>query len=154
MKKIKNYEINPNTEAIIGINKYSTKIVEKDDSYFIDDSSFSVMERSCEYFGSSFSGRNKGSKKMLGANYKVPIIVEESNSIIFFPLSEVNQPECMWISLNWFDRVEIEDGKTIIYFKNGKKIATDVSKYSVENQVLRSSKLHLILYDRKNPKNY
>lgn len=154
MKKVNNYEININTEAVVGINKNSTKIVEKDNNYIINDSSYSVMERSCEYFGSSYNGRSRGSKKILGANYKLPIIIEESNDIIFFPISEVSQPECVWISLKWFDKVIEEDGKTYIYFKNGNKIEVKVSKYSIENQVLRSSKLHLILYDRKNPKNY
>ena len=154
MNFVEDYEINNETAAIVGISDKSTKIVEKNNNYIINTNSFSIMEHSCEYFGSSYSGRNKGSKKMLGANYKLPIIVEESNDIIFFPLSEVEKPDCIWISLKWFDRVVIENGITYVYLKNGEKIQTKTSKYSIENQVLRSSKLHLILYERKNPKNY
>ena len=152
MEKIKEYEINDNTAAIIGINQKSTEIVEKDKNYIVSDNSFSVMEHSCEYFGSSLSGRNKGSKKMLGANYKVPIIVEESNELIFFPLSEVEKADCIWISLKWFDKVITKNGVNYICLKNGIKIPTKVSKYSIENQVLRSSKLHLVLFERKNLK--
>ena len=144
------YEINKETAAIVGVNDNLTKVLEKDKEYFIGDSSYSIMEHSCEYFGSSYSGRNIGSKKMLGANYKVPIIVEESNDIIFFPISEIDNPKCIWIALKWFDRVEEEYGKTYIYLKNGKKICTKVSAYSIDNQVLRSSKLNLILNNRKN----
>lgn len=152
MEKVKSYEINSETAAVVGISDKSTKIVEKDRNYFINENSFSVMEHSCEYFGSSYNGRNRGSKKMLGANYKVPIIIEESNNIIFFPISEVDNPKCIWISLRWFDKVINEGNKNYICLKNGIKIPTDISKYSIENQVLRSSKLHMILYERKNNK--
>ena len=144
------YEINKETAAVVGVNNTFSKVIEKNKEYFIGDSSFSVMEHSCEYFGSTYSGRIIGSKKMLGANYKVPIIVEESNELIFFPISEIENPKCIWISLKWFDRVEEEYGISYIYLKNGKKIPTKVSKYSIEHQVLRSSKLNLILNNRKN----
>jgi len=147
------YEINEETAAIVGVNDNFSKIIEKNKDYFIGDNSYSVMEHSCEYFGSTYSGRIIGGKKMLGANYKVPIIVEESNDLIFFPVSDITNPKCMWISLNWFDHVEEEYGITYIYLKNGKKISTKASKYSIENQVLRSSKLNLILNNRKKSKN-
>ena len=147
------YEINEKTAAIIGVNETFSKVLEKDKEYFIGDSSYSIMEHSCEYFGSSYSGRNIGSKKMLGANYKVPIIIEETNDIIFFPISEVDNPKCIWISLKWFDKV-INDGiNTYICLKNGQKIKTNVSKKSIENQVFRASKLFLILDSRKNHQN-
>ena len=144
------YEINTETMAVIGVNENFTEVLENKNNYFIKDSSYSVMEHSCEYFGSSCSGRIIGSKKMLGINYKVPIIVEESNDIIFFPISEVDNPKCVWISLKWFDKVEEDYDHTYIYLKNGKKIKTKISKYSIDNQVLRASKLHLLLNERKN----
>ena len=146
------YEINTETMAVIGVNENFTEVLENHNNYFIKDSSYSVMEHSCEYFGSSCSGRIIGSKKMLGINYKVPIIVEESNNIIFFPISEVDNPKCVWISLKWFDKVEEDYDHTYIYLKNGKKIKTKISKYSIDNQVLRASKLHLLLNERKNEK--
>ena len=147
-----NYEINKETMAVIGIDDYSSKVMENNNDYIIDNTSYEVMDRSCEYFGSNYSGRLKGSKNMLNDKYKLPIIVEESNNIIFFPLSDVENNKCIWISLNWFSKVEVDnDSKnSIIYFKNGRKICTETSKYSIENQVLRSSQLYLILNNRKN----
>ena len=61
----------------------------------------------------------------------------------------MDNPKCTWIALSWFDRVEEEYGTTYIYLKNGKRIPTKTSKYSIENQVLRSSKLNYILSNRK-----
>ena len=147
---MKNYEINKNTIAGIGVDDNSSKILERDNIYEISDNSYNIMEYSCNYFGSTFKGRVEGTKKMMTVNYKVPIIVEESNGIIFFPLSEVDNSNCIWISLKWFDRVEIIDGKTYIIFKNGDKISIKTSKYTIENQVFRSLKLNYILNDRKN----
>ena len=143
------YEINKETLAVVGINKNSTKIVEKEKEYYIKDIAYDVMEHSCKYFGSSYSGRVEGSKKMIGANYKLPIIVEESNDLIFFPVVTPDNPKCIWISLKWYDCVKVEGGKTYIYLKNGKKIQISASKNSIENQVLRASRLLYVLNERK-----
>ena len=151
---MKKYEINSNTLAVIGIDDSNSKVIEGNKKYDIEDNSYQVMEDSCSYFGSSLKGRVEGTRKMMGINYKVPIIIEESRDIIFFPLTELESNKCTWISLNWFDRVENKDGKTYILFKNGKKMLTKISKYKIENQVLRAAKLNYLLNDRKKTKNY
>ena len=146
---MKTYEINSSTAAVIGIGENSTKIVEKENNYIINNNSFQIMEDSCSYFGSSYEGRVIGAKNMIGNNYKVPIIVEETNELIFFPLSEITNSKCTWIALKWFDRVENDNENIFIYLKNGKRLTTKVSKYVVENQVLRATKLIYNLNERK-----
>ncbi len=94
------YEINKDTCAIVSLNSNVTKIVEKEDDYFINKNSYEVMEDSCQYYGSSCEGRMKGTKMILGSNYKVPIIIEESNEIIFFPTESPTSESCVWLSLN------------------------------------------------------
>lgn len=147
------YEINKDTAAVVGINKNFTKIVEKEKDYFIKDIAYEVMDYSCQYFGSSYLGRVDGSKRILGANYKLPIIVEESNNLIFFPITTYENPKCIWVSLKWYDNVEVENGNTYIILKNGKRILSPASKNSIENQVLRASRLLLLLNERKNVEN-
>lgn len=147
------YEINKETLAVVGVNKNSTKILEKNKEYYIKDIAYEVMEHSCKYFGSSYNGRVEGSKKMIGSNYKLPIIVEESNELIFFPIVTPDNPKCVWIALKWYDYVKVENGKTYIYLKNGKKIQSSASKNSIENQVLRASRLLYVLNERKLARN-
>ena len=147
------YEINKETLAVVGINKNSTKIIEKNKDYYVKDLAYEVMDYSCQYFGSSYEGRVDGSKKMIGYNYKVPIIVEESEELVFFPINMIESPKCIWISLKWYDYVKEENNKTYIYLKNGRKIQTLASKNSIENQVLRASRLLYILNERKIAKN-
>ena len=72
------YEINKDTYAVMSVNEGISKILEKDDEYFVNKNSYEVMEDSCSYYGSSCEGRIKGTKQILGSNYKVPIVVEES----------------------------------------------------------------------------
>ena len=148
------YEINTDTLAVVGVNENTSKVLEKGKKYVIRDKSYNVMEDACNYFGSSYKGRVEGTKKMIGINYKVPIIIEESNDLIFFPLTDIENINCSWISLKWFDRVVKEDNKTYILFKNGVKIPTNTSKYTIENQVYRAAKLNYLLNSRKNGQKY
>ena len=66
--EIDSYEINKNTCAVLNINNQVSKIIEKDNDYLLEKRSFEVMEDSCAYYGSTFEGRIKGTKKMLGRN--------------------------------------------------------------------------------------
>lgn len=147
------YEINKETLAVVGIDGKTTKIFEKNREYIINDIAYEVMEHSCKYFGSSYGGRVEGSKRMIDSNYKLPVIVEESNELIFFPITTIENPKNIWVSLKGFDKVLEEKGKTYIYLKNGKKVVTSVSKNSIENQVLRSTRLLYVLNERKMAKN-
>lgn len=103
----------------------------------------------CEYYGSSFEGRKRGSQSILGMKYKLPIIIEESREIIFFPTSAYDKEDCSWISLNNIVSYESKTFNTLVTFKDGSKHLFDISIDSFENQILRANKLLLILKNRK-----
>lgn len=150
---MKNYEVNNETMAIIGLNEENSKVLEKEREYLISSNSYEVLDYSCQYFGSSYLGRLDGSKKMLDAKYKLPIIVEESAELIFFPISSPENQDCIWIALQWFDDIVEINKKIYVRLKNGKKIEVKTSKYSIKNQVMRASRLNYILKERKLSKN-
>lgn len=52
-------------------------------------SSLDIIKRSCLFFGSTFDGRKKFSVDLLNANYKLPIVIEESTQLIFFQLRQI-----------------------------------------------------------------
>ena len=145
---MKEYEINEETLAIINVSSSKTKVIEENNEYIVDKNGYKIMDESCQYFGSSYQGRVVGSKKILNANYKLPIIVEESRKIIFFPTTSPKMEDCMWISLNKIDNYIKHPDKTTIIFKNGKKIDINISSSSINNQILRSSRLDSILSSR------
>ena len=92
-----NYEINEGTLAIIAEENASSKILEDNREYVINSTPYEIMDYSCKYFGSSLEGRKEGTKAILDIEYKVPIIVENSNNLIFFPTSSPESNNCSWI---------------------------------------------------------
>lgn len=144
-----NYEINYETQIIIPIGKKSSKIIESEDEYFIKNDTMSILEHSCEYFGSSFEGRKEGTKKLLGITHKSPIIIEESRKIIFFPTTSPEKEDCVWINLDKIDTYYKKDSKTsTIKFKNGDIIDLNLSIGSLNNQILRATRLKFVLDER------
>lgn len=109
------------------------------------------MEDSCRYFGSSYEGRKIGSKEILGAEYKVPIVIEDSNNLIAFPTTSPYSDDCSWISLKRVNNIyKIDNNNTKIVFDNNKEIIVPCSFRSIENQLSRASRLDLVLRNRKN----
>lgn len=147
------YEITEETCALIAINNECTKIIELDDEIIIKNSTSKILDYSCKYYGSSYLGRKEGSMNILKNIYKIPIIVEESRNIIFFPISSTRQNDTTWISLKNIKSYKKVDKNTEIIFKNNKKILLRISYYSLQNQILRSSYLEMIFLSRKKTKN-
>ena len=144
------YEINNKTLALLPINDKSTKIIEKDNILIIEDNVMNIIKNSCEFFGSSYLGRREGTKNLTGISSKCPIIIEESNNIIYFPTISPRLSTCSWISFNSIKNYLNNKGKTTIIFENDKVLDLDISYNSFDNQVLRSAKLESILRKRIN----
>ena len=94
------YEVNQDTLAIIPAGQSKCKILEKRKSYNLNKNTFKVIEHSCEYFGASYKSRLEGSHRYINTRYKTPIVIEESDRVIFFPISSVTRKNTMWISYN------------------------------------------------------
>lgn len=145
------YEINKETLLVYPIENGKTKIIELNNSYETNMTSFQVIEHSCEYFGSTLSGRQKGTKALIGVTHKSPIFIEESSNIIFFPITSPRKQECMWISFNNISSFKSSNShkSSIIKFKSGEEIEVPASIGTITNQILRSSRLQVVLNDRK-----
>ena len=145
------YEISKGTLAILPNEKNSSVVYEDDERYIVKETPFKIMEESCKYFGSTYEGRRDGAKEMLGAEYKVPIVVEDSNNLIIFPTTSPLSEDCVWISLKRVEKIEkIDSNNTKIIFDNKAEIIVDSSYRSIENQLSRASRLDLILRNHKN----
>lgn len=143
------YEINSSTIAIIPVEQKVSKVIELDNSFLVNRSTSEIIDESCKYFGSSYLGRHEGTKNLIGVNYKSPIIVEETLELIFFPTASPRLEACMWISLNNIENYYKEDLCTYISFKNGKQLELEISYGSLENQILRATRLESMLRKRK-----
>ncbi len=144
-----NYEINNDTLAVIPISDYKSKVIEKENEYEINMTPMQIIENSCKYFGSSYQGRFFGTKSMIGVTHKSPIIIEETKEIIFFPTNSPRLYECAWISLNNVNKHIKKDNKTVVEFNSGYLLNLDISYGSLDNQILRASRLESMLRKRK-----
>ena len=145
---MENYEVNEDTLAIIPKNN-KTIVYENHANYIINEECDKVMEDSCKYFGSTLQGRSEGSRDLLKTNYKVPILVEETSEMIFFPTTSPRLKDCAWISLKNIKSYERDSKGCKITFKNGKKIRLNISYGVINNQILRSSRLLILIKERK-----
>jgi len=145
---IDSYEINKDTCAIINYSNEISQIIENNQEYLLPKKTFEVMEDSCAYYGSSYEGRLKGTKMMLGCNYKLPIIIEETNDIIFFPTGGTSSEKCSWVSLNHVSKYEDYKGYTKVTFTGGKTIILKMSVNSFEMQLLRATRLQNLIKKR------
>ena len=135
------YEINASTCALIPKDDFSTIIIEKQNRFSVMLPIQKIIENSCSYYGSSFKGRLNGSKYSLGSKYKLPIIIEETREIIFFPTLSYENSHCTWIALNNIREYKKQGNKVQLIFDNKQKIDVPVSYESFENQMLRATKL-------------
>lgn len=146
-----NYEISRGTLAIVPNENESSLVYEDEERYLIKDTPFHIMEESCKYFGSTYEGRKNGAKDILGAEYKVPIVIEDSDNLIVFPTTSPQAFDCVWISLKRVKKIEkIDFCHTKVIFDNNREIIVDCSYRTMENQLSRASRLDLILRNHKN----
>lgn len=143
------YEINSETIAIIPVGENVSKIIEENESFLVNKATTAIVDDSCKFFGSSYLGRHEGTKSLIGVNYKSPIIVEETKEIIFFPTSSPRFNDCYWLSLDKVLKHNRSTRGSVIKFTNGEEIEVNISSSSLENQILRATKLSCVLRKRK-----
>ena len=144
------YEINKGTLAIMPNENESSLVYEDEDRFLIEQSPFQIMEESCMYFGSTYEGRKESARSILGAEYKVPVIVEHTDNLIVFPTTSPKSDDCIWISLKRVKNFErIDNSNTKVIFDNNKEIIVPVSYRTLENQISRASRLDFMMRKRK-----
>ena len=143
------YEVSRDTLAILPIDKNTTKVIELDCEIIVKESAFDIINKSCMYFGSSYQGRFKGTKSLIGVSHKAPIIIEETKGLIFFPTVSPRLEDCSWICLNNIKNSEKCNEISKIIFDTGYELDVDISHRSLKNQILRATHLESVLRKRK-----
>lgn len=148
MFSLKNYIINSKTLIILPINKTKSRIIEENSELVIDKTPLRIIDESCKYYGSSYKGRVESSKEILNIKGKIPIVIGEQNNLIFFPTCSYRCDICMWICLNNIEDFKFNEDNIILIFSCGKKRNITISKNVFNNQILKASRLLLIMLKR------
>lgn len=146
-----NYEINVETLMIKPYTNGKSKVYEFSDEYIVNKVSLDILKDSCLFFGCSFEGRKEAIKNLLGIDMKVPILVEDSRNIIFFPIASCINKNSIWISYqNLLKYSKYNEFSTVLYFRNNKQIIVDAKYNLIDNQVIRCIKLDSLINKRRN----
>ena len=132
------------------INKKRSKVYENENAFVVEKNARKIIAENCEYYGSSYEGRKKGTMELIGITHKAPILIDDSENLIFFPTSSPRLNDCGWVSLNNLDSYTPYDDESIIRFHNNLTLQVHASNKIINNQVLRATRLESIIYKRKN----
>lgn len=143
------YEINSATQAIIPLDEEKAMVYEEEGEYIVDKPANQIINYNCNFYGSSYDGRCEGTRSLIGIKSKLPIIIEESRDIIFFPTNSIRRKQSTWIALNKISSLHKNEKNSFIIFTDGRKIDFDISMFSLENQYCRAIMLKSKLNDRK-----
>ena len=147
---LENYEINDETLAIVPYECGKSKVYEYDEEFIVNMIPLTIIKNSWLFFGSSFEGRRDACKNIIGIDMQVPILVEESRNIIFFPVSSCINKNSIWISYqNLLKYSKNSLSTSNLYFKNKKNIQLPVKYNLIDNQVIRCIKLDTLLLKRQ-----
>lgn len=151
-RQIEEYEVNPYTmfiKPVIYGSKVYSQIYELEDEYLSPFKPLDIIKKSCEYFSSSFEGRKEGTKQLIGVTHKVPIVIDPTNFIYFFPTTSPTRPECIWISHEHIlNHHPVDSRQTMVIFQNKQSFTLPISASSFENQMLRTALLKSRLMQR------
>jgi competence protein ComK len=144
------YEINASTLCVVPIDDERSYVYEFDNAFIVNMSCYKIIERSCLFFGCTLAGRKEGSSVLLNSMHKLPIIIEESNNIIFFPSTSQKNGKCIWISYNNYEGVDKFDSHySVLHFKHNINLKVEISYFVLSNQIIRCKRLEFELNKRK-----
>ena len=146
---IEEYYVTSDTLLLVSFGKNKTKIYDVNGNSVIKKTPFEIIDESCQYYGSSYSGRYVGAKKLLDMDYKLPIIMDEVKEVVMFPTCSPKSDDCCWICVNNIENYEKYKKNSIIKFINCMTYEVNVSFNSLENQIMRATMLLMKLKKRK-----
>lgn len=145
-----NYRINSDTLAVMALGSSCCMIYELDKEFEENNSLYKVLDSSCRYFGSSLKGRLDGGKYIVGSKYKIPIIVNQYENIIFFATRSFKDSSTYIISYNNIKYYEKDGINTRVYFRNDKELLLNESYTVFRNQYVNADILYRKLENIKN----
>jgi competence protein ComK len=149
---IDEYEINPFTMMITPVaygSKTYSRILELGGEFLSPFRPIEIIKKSCDYFGCSYEGRIDGTKRLIGITHKVPITIDPTNSIYFFPTISPLNSKCIWISHEHvLSHKRYKQNSTLVTFRNRESYAIPISCTSFENQLMRTALLRTKLMQR------
>lgn len=146
-------EITPLTMAVMpnrdNYGNAGSHVLEDQTKFYVRHKPSKMIDLACKFFGSSLKGRQTGTKEISSMTSKLPISIDPSSGMYFFPTLSPTNPNCSWIAHTHIKDIrEIANQRTEIIFSNDQAVVVDVSYGSIMNQVNRTAQYRYILDHR------
>ena len=134
-----NYIITEKTVALRKLDK-KTIIYDVDKIRVINKNIKTILNNNCNFYGSTLNGRIKSSQNILNIKYRVPIVINES--ITLLPLNSIRNNNTLLIVASKVIDYEEHSNLLKINCNNKQIFYTKLSKYSFEKLLLNNLKLN------------
>lgn len=147
MKSIKEtYMINENTLALLPAMQieYDTIVIEKQKELYIRQTPFQLIKAACFNDWCTYEGKRQAVILHTNLKRKVPIPINTTKGIYFFPTHSQKSIHNNWIAFHHivnFNKVKAESNspsKTIISFTNGMEMKFDIPFSTIQRQIERA----------------
>ena len=97
-----------------------------------------VLNRFCLQSGSSLSGRIESFCELLHVRQKAAVLISEKSGHMYFPLTGMKQPGCIWVSYNDLFRYRaMGPGRSVLVFADGTRQEVDCNIRVIRKQASR-----------------
>ncbi|WP_102026468.1 competence protein ComK [Salirhabdus sp. Marseille-P4669] len=150
---LKDYKINRNTMALLHVPsaEYQTRILEKDKEIYCTKTSMQLIKEACISGGSTYIGRKKAMEKILRVKSKLPIPINPTEGLFFFPNMSPKEHNCTWISffnINDYKKFGNDITKTEVVLSDNRKIIVNTSFMSMNRQFGLCGLVIALMYKR------
>jgi competence protein ComK len=126
-----------------------THVFEVDDEFISPFKPLEIVKNSCDYYGSDYESRKRSTHRLIKYSRKLPIAIEPTFHIFFFPTASPDRQDCIWINSHFIEEFHrVAPQKTRIKFKNNQTYEFPVPYTTIESQILRTSLLKTKLIQR------
>ncbi len=142
------YIINQGTLYFV-FNKDYIFVQEKNANYKIKSDQIALfLNKSCLYYGSTLTGRLVASRGVLKEKYKLPIMINNYQLIIFSTGGQKKANSTFFVYNNIVNFQQLSKAKILVEFKGGITQVFNISYNIFYNQILKASRL-LAIYNAR-----
>ncbi|MBR2679830.1 MAG: competence protein ComK [Exiguobacterium sp.] len=140
------YRITKRTVAILpcfDIMKQSRIILEDGTEISTPLRPYQLLQLSCRQYNSSIEERIFIAKRVAGVKGKVPVVIEPTSGLVFFPTKSPKRDDCEWYAWSHIrDILNIEgEPNGLVLTTDGHQIQTNATPYVLRNQLKATGEL-------------
>jgi competence protein ComK len=143
--KEKPYIIKENTMIILpwySMHAYlKSTVLEEYQEIDANESPLTLVENSCDYYGSDLKGRLQSASTILKGQRMLPVLISETNRICMVPTCSPYKPECVWLSYKHVKDIIPKEERAIVILSNYQTVELDITRDALETRLLRAARV-------------